>query len=88
MSEWRRMIQEELERSRVKHPLWPHDPIHAATNLVEEAGEFLKAVNESCYEQGTRQEVIKEAIQVGAMVLRFLENVDRYDWVPARRSPD
>lgn len=80
-------IYEELSRARSKHPDWPTDPVHAVTVLAEEAGELQRAVLQAYYEGGSIDEVRKEAIQTGAMVLRFLENLGRYEW-PKNGKPD
>ena len=71
-------IIQELERAKAKWPEWPTDPIHAASVLSEEAGELVQACNDFCYSSGSIEQMELEARQVGAMALRFLENIDRY----------
>jgi NTP pyrophosphatase (non-canonical NTP hydrolase) len=72
----------ELARATRKFPHWPVDPIHAATIIAEECGELQKAVLESVYEphKGSRQNVRTEAVQAAAMCLRFIVNMDSYEW--------
>ncbi len=77
---WPKEINEELRRAVAKHPTWPTDPVHAVNKLIEEAGETARAVDQAVYEGGSIGEVRKEAIQTGAMVLRFLISLDRYEW--------
>ncbi len=71
-------IIQELEKAKAKWPAWPTDPIHAASVLSEEAGELVQACNDFCYSGGSVEQMELEARQVGAMALRFLENIDRY----------
>jgi len=72
------LIQEELISAKTKWPGWPTDPIHAAAILAEESGEVVKAALHYSYEQGNLDELIKEAIQVGAMAIRIIENACKY----------
>lgn len=65
----------ELERAETKFPTWPGDLIHAAAIVGEESGELIRAALQYQYEQGEWQEVQKEAVQVGAMAIRLLKNL-------------
>lgn len=69
-------ILEELERAETKHPAWPSDPIHAAAVVQEECGEMVKAAVQYVYEGGEEKALLVEAIQTGAMAIRFLKNFD------------
>lgn len=82
MSKLRDEVFAEIERAMRKFPKWPTDPIHAASVVMEEAGELVKAVNESVYEphKGSRPNVRTEAIQTAAMCFRFLASIDRYEY--------
>lgn len=62
----------ELHRAEAKFPTFPTDPIHAATVVSEESGELAQAALQLVYEGGTREAMRKEAVQMGAMALRFL----------------
>jgi NTP pyrophosphatase (non-canonical NTP hydrolase) len=75
-------ILTEVQRATAKFPTWPNDPIHAASVVMEEAGELSKACNEHMYEpqKSSLDDVRKEAIQTAAMAIRFLMSLDRYDW--------
>ncbi len=68
----------ELARAEAKHPHWPADPVHAAAILAEESGELTQAALDFYYGQGSLQRMKEEAIQCGAMALRFLENLGLY----------
>jgi len=65
-----------------KHQRWPDDPIHAAGVLVEEAGELMQACLDFCYDDNEHYihvtHMIEAAAQVGAMAIRFLENIETY----------
>lgn len=70
----------ELERAEIKHPVWPNDLVHAASILCGEAGECQKAANH--YREGRPTDGVDsliaaecEAIQAGAMAVRFLINL-------------
>ena len=71
-------IFDELNRAKAKWPDWPTDPIHAAAVVSEEAGELTRAANRFVYEDKPMEEMAEEAVQVGAMAVRFLENLSRY----------
>ena len=75
-------ILEEFDRATKIHPDWPTDPVHAAAILSEEAGEVIKAVNNAVTgkKDGKDSDYTTEAIQCGAMCLRFLVNLKTYDW--------
>jgi hypothetical protein len=65
----------ELEAAERKFPAFPIDPIHAAAILQEEAGELVQAALQFTYENGNFEAMRKEAVQTGAMALRFLLNM-------------
>lgn len=69
---WIHCIIMELELAQQKHPNWPDDHIHAAAIINEEAGELIRAAIQYKYEKGRFYDMHKEAIQTGAMALRFL----------------
>lgn len=71
-------ILTELDRAKAKWPGWPTDPIHAASVLAEECGELIQAANDFCYSNGDPERMREEAVQVGAMALRFLEGMSNY----------
>lgn len=71
---WVVAILLELESATTKHPEWPEDKVHAAAILAEESGELVRAALQFTYENGRYYDMHKEAIQTGAMCLRFLLN--------------
>ena len=76
----------ELEMAESKHPEWPTnqesvrepmpkvDFLHAAAIVAEESGELIRAAIQFVGEGGRYYDMHKEAIQTGAMALRFLNN--------------
>lgn len=72
----------ELEKAENKHPHWPLDKIHAAAIVAEESGELVRATLQYSYEAGLFYDMHNEAIQTGAMALRFLKNL------PELKSPE
>ena len=68
----------ELSRAVVKFPSWPTDVIHAAQVVQEECGELGKAALESVYEPEKLKpgELCTEAMQTGAMAVRFLISLE------------
>lgn len=68
-------IVNELERAQKLHPDWPKDLIHQVAIQAEESGEALQAALNHVYHQDSINEVRKELIQAGAMVLRCLINL-------------
>lgn len=71
---WEALIGE-YERARELHPKWPDDKVHATAIMVEEAGEAMRAANNLVHHGGDKEELRKELIQTGAMVLRCLTNI-------------
>lgn len=67
-------IANEFDRARQKHPKWcgADDVIHGAAVVAEESGELVRAALMAHYEGGSLVEMQKEAVQTGAMALRFL----------------
>jgi hypothetical protein len=77
----------ELEKAENKHPKWPTDPIHAAGNMVEEAGETMQACIDACYvDEQWIADAATEAAQTGAMALRFLIGMDDYVCEPGEQK--
>jgi len=67
-------IAHEFQRATEKHPKWcgADDIIHGAAVVAEESGELVRAALMAQYENGSIVEMQKEAVQTGAMALRFL----------------
>ena len=70
----------EVKRAESVYPDWPTDPVHAGAVLAEEAGEVVKAINNVVTKHKGESDYATEAIQCAAMCVRFLKNLDRYDW--------
>lgn len=70
-------IMNELRDAETDHPTWPEECIHAASIVVEEAGELLRDC--ATFEENGDMRLIEnmriEAVQTGAMALRFLTNL-------------
>ena len=69
---WIVLFEAELRSAKKKHPNWPKDQIHRAAIVNEEAGELLRASIQHTYEKAPFYCMHEEAIQTGAMALRFL----------------
>lgn len=68
---WLILFAQELQSARQKHPTMGKDVVHAAAVVAEEAGELVRAALQVVYEKGKYYRMHSEAIQVGAMALRF-----------------
>lgn len=69
------LICDELRKARAKFPAWPNtDHVHGAAIVAEESGELIRAALQHRFERGSIMELEKEAIQTGAMAIRFLLN--------------
>jgi NTP pyrophosphatase (non-canonical NTP hydrolase) len=68
----------EYLRARQKHPDWPTDPVHAAAVLGEESGELTQAALQFYYDDADKEDMYQEAVQCGAMSLRFLMHMLSY----------
>jgi hypothetical protein len=71
------LLIEELERAEKKFPEYPTDIIHRAAIVQEESGELIQACLDLTYTKDTIQHVKEEAVQVGAMAIRFLISLDK-----------
>ena len=65
-------IVQELIIAKEKHPKWPKDWVHRAAIVQEEAGELIRAALQHEYEDAMISDMEEEAIQTGAMAIRFL----------------
>lgn len=72
------LFVEEVTKAEEKFPWWPKDIVHAVAILQEECGELVKACLDFYYNRGTIEQVKKEMVQAGAMVLRFNMHMDNY----------
>lgn len=79
------LILNELKAAKEKWPNWVNDPIHAAGILNEESGELMQACLDFSYSNGGIEQIRKEAMQTGAMAIRFLENIDEYQRIQRYR---
>ncbi len=71
------MIIGELRKAEEKHPGWPQDPIHAVGIIIEEVGEAMKEAVDVTFNGKTRDDLIKELAQAGAMAIRALMNLEK-----------
>ena len=76
------LLFNELCNAENKFPDWPADYIHAAAIVSEEAGELVQAANDFVYPEcrktdgDMKQKMRREAVQTGAMAIRFLLNME------------
>jgi NTP pyrophosphatase (non-canonical NTP hydrolase) len=68
----------ELINAEKKHPGWPDDVVHASAILAEESGELTQAALDYHYSNGAAERLAEEAVQCGAMALRFLLHLETY----------
>ncbi len=76
-------IAAELKRAKRKHPHWPDHIVSRGAIVAEEAVELLKDCLQWKYERDASEAVqevqkdlmYKEAVQVAATAIRFLENL-------------
>lgn len=66
------LILNELWTAKNAWPEWPKDQVHAAAVVSEEAGELVRAVNNHHYKGSPFQIARDEAMQTGAMAIRFI----------------
>lgn len=69
---WVIAILHELDHAQAMHPECPKHNVIRAAIIGEETGELIKAALEHEFEKGRFYNMHKEAVQVGAMALRFL----------------
>jgi len=75
-------IVSELEQVERDYPDWPENEVDAAKIISDKAARLLSASNmHRRKEQHDNNRVLNEAIQTGAMVLRFLLGIEnRYSY--------
>lgn len=66
-------VAEENEKQLRKWGIQKRTPFEWLAYLGEEVGEVDKAVSEYMYRNGTREEIVKEAIQVATLALKIAE---------------
>uniref|UniRef100_A0A6H1ZF24 dATP/dGTP diphosphohydrolase N-terminal domain-containing protein n=1 Tax=viral metagenome TaxID=1070528 RepID=A0A6H1ZF24_9ZZZZ len=66
-------IQNENERQLLKWGIQTHSPFEWLTYTTEELGELAQAILEHEYRDGTKEAVVKEAIQVATLALKIAE---------------
>ena len=71
-----KLITDELLRAEKKFPAFPTDAVHAAAIIAEESGELIQAALQYTYEDGEKSHLREEAVQTGAMALRFLLHLE------------
>jgi len=69
-------IEKEYLKAIIKHPYWPDDIIYSVSIMNEESGESIRAALNHIYEDGTKEEIIKEVTQTAAMCVRILVNIN------------
>ncbi len=76
------MLIAEVGKATKKFPIWPTDPLHAVAILNEEVGELNQAILQTIYEpeKSDKYDVRDEAIQAGAMLIRFMMSLDKYNY--------
>jgi len=72
-------IIEAIFEAEEKHPGWPTDPIHATAIIAEESGELTKAAIDFYFKRNDNEdEMMKEAAQTAAVLLRFMAEKGTY----------
>jgi len=85
------LLMSELERAKEKYPKYPRSMTHAVALIMEEAGELQQAVNNHTWNYRDPQswsKIENEAIQTGAMVIRFLWNIHKLNNTRCVQGPD
>lgn len=72
------IVKKELDAAQNKFPMWPVDPIHAASIVAEESGELQQAALQFTYECGSFRHMNHEALHTAAMAIRFFMNAELY----------
>ena len=78
-----RVLQDVLVERKAQDAKWGeqnHDPAMWIAILIEEVGEFARAVLRHEYEDGPAPEIRRELVQVAAVALSMLECCDRNHW--------
>ena len=70
------LVEAELHRAIEKHPAWPESVYTQLAIIGEEFGELQQAVLQQEYEDGRRAAIKEEAVQLAAMAVRFLANLE------------
>lgn len=85
-----RAVCDELNRAYSKHPEWPRNVFMGLAIISQELGEAYQAALRAAFVGGDHEAVSKEVVQVAAMALRFLCNLDGDEdyGVGASQRPD
>lgn len=74
-----RDIKKEYELAVEKHPHFPDDQLKQVAKMIEEALEAFQEANDIDDGNGSIENLIKELLQTGAMVVRCLSRISRIE---------
>ncbi len=72
-TEVRQMLEEELNRARAKHVVWPVDDIHRGMIIMAQAGGVAKEAYKVIYGGGSNDYLKKEVLHLAVVCIRWLE---------------
>ena len=89
VSDFIRLVNEELVRAEKKFPTWPVDVIHGVAVMAEEAGEAVKASLDYAYfHDASINNLETELIQTAAMAIRAWVGLDSKRAVMVKEKTD
>lgn len=65
-----------IYKAQMKFPKWSDDLVHGASIMMEEAGEAVKAANQTQWEGKPISEFRKELLHTAAMCYRNIAHID------------
>lgn len=83
-----KLLTDELTKAKNKFPTFPTSMVEAVAVMTEEAGETTQKANEYNWEGASKDEVLKEVIQTGAMALRVMINWENLKQSRSEQKPD
>ena len=72
-SEVRKMLEEELQRARAKHPNWPTDLVRRAMILMDQAAGIGRESLNCLFDGTSRDYLEKEVLHTAVVCVRWLE---------------
>lgn len=69
-------IEQELEKAKEKHPIFPVSPVERCSIMMEEAGEAVQAANDVMWANGDKEKLKMELRHTACVCVRILEAME------------
>lgn len=71
--EVQKLISDELQYARTKHPIWPTDVVHRASIIADQSGGVPREALKVIYQGTDMSRLEKEVLHTAVVCIRWLE---------------